>query len=84
MILTLKTWLADRRKQRLQRAYNDGYDYAAGSLLRGDTTPLEFQAKCVNNIFNTGGTDSAFDSGAMAAVDKLCRLNAVIDDRVRI
>ena len=82
MFKVLNTWLIVRKKQRLQRVYNNGYNYAAGSLLRGETTPLKIQAKCENSQFNTA-EDHIFDLGAMDAVDKLCQIKAVLDDRVR-
>lgn len=49
---------------RHDRHWRDGYDWAAGKLLRGDATPQEINAR-------TFGSENPFDRGAQAALTKL-------------
>lgn len=67
-----------RRKRRERQAYElytRGYNYAAGSLLRSEETPLSLDAKCWSNDYND------FDRGINAAIIKLRVLGIIEDDR---
>ncbi len=64
-----------RRRRRVEVAqYINGYDYAAGMLLRGEKSPTELESEQIDY--------SAFDKGMDAALDKLVRLKVIVDDRL--
>jgi len=69
-------WLKERRQKRNLELYNRGYDFACGSLLRGDKTPLSLEALIPD--FNK----NHFDLGMEEVIDKLISLGVVVDDRV--
>jgi hypothetical protein len=73
----LKQWLEKRRQTAYDRAYRSGYDWAAGSLLRGDHTPLGVEGV-------TYPPDGPFNLGASAATDRLVEVGAVEDDRLNL
>lgn len=63
------------RDRREEKRFNDGYDYAAGALLRGEETPLSLEAQWWRNPYS--GT---FDSGIRAATYRLIDLGVIEDD----
>jgi hypothetical protein len=78
-----KRWKARRHEQAKAEQHRKGYDYAAGALLRGDRTPIQLQYEYdTSTTFNESETAKAFDNGMLQAVDKLCALGFVEDDRV--
>ena len=70
--------LKERAERRKQKALRDGYDYAAGAILRGEMTPFQLEAQYISF---PGEGASEFDFGMRAAVNRLVELNAVTDDR---
>ena len=70
----MKWWARHKQKRNLE-LYNNGYDYACGSLLRGEHTPLSLEAL----IPELG--KNHFDFGMLDAIDKVVSLGIVADDR---
>lgn len=68
-------------KERRQEArYKEGYDFAAGALLRGEETPLTLQAYLTEaQAFNT---TTPFDTGIEDAMLRLIRCKAIEDNRI--
>lgn len=69
-------WLSNYRKKKKEKSkkeqYNTGYDYAAGKLLRNECTPLELESYIDYD---------PFDYGMIDAINKLCDLGVVEDNR---
>lgn len=72
MFKIIKNLINDRNN----KYFIDGYDWAAGVLLREEETP-----KSVSNYTNSHRR-TAFDDGADAAVRKIVLIGAVEDDRI--
>lgn len=67
------------RKLHSEKRYREGYDYAAGALLRGEET-----AKTLSNYLleaHAFNQHNIFDRGVEDAMLKLIRLKAIEDDR---
>lgn len=58
------------------RAYIDGYDWAAGVLLRGDESP-----RTVMSYLDYGAL-TRFDDGVIAAITDVVHMTGIVDDRV--
>jgi len=69
-------WLKDYIKKNKETAWKEGYNWAAGALLRGEETPISIEAYTYNN------NKEAFDFGSEEAVNKLIELNIILDDRI--
>lgn len=69
MFRFLKIW-AERRRL---KAYREGYNYAAGALLRYEETPASLQAY-------TYGSSDVFDKGINAACRDLLEARIIEDD----
>lgn len=83
MLAWIKRKLHERRVAKLEQSYQNGFDWAAGVLLRGDMTPLEVQMQ-LEDPFEEALDDFelAFDDGATFALDLICKNKiAVIDNR---
>ena len=74
MFKKFKQWRATRQEQAYSREFNNGFDWAAGELLRRTATPAEIESYY---YFNS----DAFDKGAQAATDLLCN-SLIVDDRI--
>lgn len=83
LICRLHAWFHDREMSYRARAYNQGYDWAAGSLLRGQETPFSIQARMESEVFPKSVWASSFDRGACAACNRLVQANVIHDDSVR-
>lgn len=70
-------WFKKRNEQKRKQLFNRGYDYAAGSLLRGEETPISLESRWWHNVDN-----NEFDSGIMAATAKLIDLGIIEDDTI--
>lgn len=65
-----------RKAWRKKREFNDGYDFAAGALLRGEKSPLELVALCWPD------NSDPFDKGMTEATNKLISLGLINDNRM--
>ena len=72
----LKRFITRRRGQIAERLYSDGYDYAAGALLRNAETPLSIEGNFM------GFDENEFEKGCRDAINRLIGLNIIDDDRV--
>ena len=71
----IKKWLKERKNKANKKAYNRGYDFAAGALLRKDTTPLLISTYIdLNDQIN-------FNDGRDDAIDLLVKVGLIKDDR---
>lgn len=68
-MIGLLDWLALWRQRRYDAAWRRGYDWAAGEILRGDST--------VQEIFDQAVMPGPFDRGAQAAIQRLVALRVV-------
>lgn len=75
MIKLIQNWLIKRRLDKETNQYVKGYNFAAGELLRGTATPQEIESYYYRSSW------TPFDRGCNDAIDRLVRLNAVIDNR---
>ena len=66
----------NRKKRIAVKQYKAGYDYAAGMLLRAETTPLGITHKLFFSGYNY------FDQGCQDAVDYIVNLGICTDDRI--
>lgn len=74
----MKDWLKKRRERLEREAYNNGYDWAAGVLLRGDMSSDEVDGHIFYcSPISSTVTSTAFDRGASDALSKLVSLKAV-------
>jgi hypothetical protein len=74
-MLMNKEAVKNRRKEmKDNKSYKDGFDYAAGSILRKEKTPYVLDSEQTN--------DSPFDKGMNDAIRELVRLGLVKDDRI--
>lgn len=64
-------WLSNYRKRSRRENYNNGFDYAAGTLLRKDMTDTE-----LTSYFYDSELDS-FDHGVIDAINKLTKLGFI-------
>ena len=67
-------WMKRRRAKRIERLWKAGYDYAAGRLLRSETTPQGLE-------WEQAGRYTAFDKGMDSAMTRLCMARVIKDDR---
>jgi len=74
MFNKIKKWCANRKQEKDKDDWKAGYNWAAGSLLRGEETP-----QTVNNYMLH--TD-LFDYGAFAATEKLIECKIIEDDHL--
>jgi len=63
-----------RRERRDQERWNDGFDWAAGALLRREETPASLSR-------HVDFLQHPFDRGARAAIDLIVRIGDIEDDR---
>ena len=80
LIENIKNWITIRRLEKEQRnfkrAFCMGYDYAAGTLLRGDESPFSLESYAWQNSY------TPFDQGISAATDKLVEKGVILDNRM--
>jgi len=79
-IKKIKGYFEKRRKKIRISEYNAGYDYASGTMLRREKTPLNLEAEIYPD--NSGIDSFDFDSGINAAIDRLVKLGIIEDDRI--
>lgn len=72
----LNWWQRRKEKKRVHR-FNAGYNYAAGTLLRGEESPISLEAQWWHNVYA-----DEFDSGVMAATYRLVELGVIVDDSI--
>ncbi len=70
-------WFKKRNERKRKKLFNRGYDFAAGSLLRGEETPISLESKWWRSP-----NSNEFDSGVGAATSKLIDLGIVEDDSI--
>lgn len=70
-------WFKKRKELREKELYKMGYDWAAGSLLRGEITPAYIESLWWGNSYA-----NEYHWGAQAAADKLIELKVIEDDTV--
>jgi hypothetical protein len=75
MFPSFTKWRKGRRLAREAQLERNGFDYAAGALLRKEETPISLEAQWWHNT-NSG----AFDRGVMRATYTLIDLKVVEDD----
>lgn len=68
--------LLKRKRAIAERSYNNGYDYAAGLILRKDTCPMEVQSRC---FYGAHRLATEFDFGMEGAIDDLLKLKVITD-----
>lgn len=76
MICCIRRWLKKRKEERKMELYYNGFDFAAGVLLRREQTPVQ-----LDSLVNWQEADN-FDLGMDAAIDIIVGLNFVEDDRI--
>ena len=59
--MNMKQWFRNMAEEAKERAYLDGYDWAAGRLLRGEVSIEQIELRAV------GAESDPFDRGATAA-----------------
>lgn len=64
-------WVSNYRKRSKKENYNNGYDYAAGALLRGEKTAKGLKA------YFFGSESDSFDIGIVDAINKLQHLGFI-------
>ena len=72
MFNIIKKWYCKRKQEKYITEWLNGYDWAAGVLLRKEETPLSIEA-----IY--GHDSSAFDLGVYTAIDTILRLKVSED-----
>ena len=75
LINKIKQYFYNRQKKRNENLFNRGYDYAAGLLLRKESSPINIQAIISKD-------KDSFDWGMLAAISDLINLGYVEDDRI--
>lgn len=71
-----KKIIEKRKEKKRKEQFRDGYDFAAGSLLRKDHTPISVESFFYGTIMDD------FDRGIRAAVQAAILQGLVEDDRV--
>lgn len=71
-----KTMIQNWKRKEREKQFKDGFDFAAGALLRREHTPMSLES------FFFGRDMSQFDFGIDAAIDIIVGLNFVYDDRI--
>ncbi|MCK5608216.1 hypothetical protein KAR91_40415 [Candidatus Pacearchaeota archaeon] len=66
--------LKKHREKKKQEARINGYNWAAGALLRGEETPMSIDA------YTSGNDRTEFDFGAEEACNKLINLGVIVND----
>lgn len=89
LIARFQSWNTSRKNARHKREFDDGYDWAAGALLRGELSPFDVQFWCEYDIteFEFWTTSRSvqpypFHIGAIEATNTLCHTNTIKDDRL--
>ena len=80
MFALLRKYFEDRKNNSNKRSFIVGFDYAAGVLLRGEETPMSLESYN-SDCFEENSSSRMFDRGVAEATDRLCSLNAIVDDR---
>ena len=83
--MSLNSWLEKRYRAKIDQHYKNGYDWAAGALLRKDKTPMEIESMIDGPEMDIprNAFGDAFDNGASDAItDITCDLVVVKDDRI--
>lgn len=78
------TKLFEASRQRAKSsAFNNGYDYAAGVLLRKESSVADLINKAdTSRAFGESSVNRSFDDGVLAAIDRLIDLKVVDDPYV--
>lgn len=71
----VKIPLAERKVLRRKEDHDRGFNLGAGTLLRGEETPLSLESKVYRNEY------TVFDYGMLAAAEKLIKLGVIKEDR---
>jgi len=59
-----------------RKALTNGFDWAAGKILRKELTPGEIERNYISGVTNS------YDLGVVEAINVLCDLKVVVDDRI--
>lgn len=90
LFFRFQKWSNKRKNTEFKKVFDRGYNWAAGSLLRGELSPIEVEAfydlgESKTDLFGyldwIPGCTRPFDQGSKAATDRLCTLGVCIDDR---
>lgn len=80
MIKDIKDWIKNRKREKEQRNFNrafcTGYNYAAGTLLRGEESPFSLESYAWLDLY------TPFDKGVSEATDRLVEAGVVKDNRM--
>ena len=80
-ICKVMAWAQARRMSALTLAFNQGYDWAAGALLRGQETPASLAVHIDSSYeFPQSPHARSFDRGAVAACNRLIYAGVIHDD----
>jgi len=80
MFALLREYFENRKKNNDKRSFIVGFDYAAGTLLRGEETPISLESYS-SDCFEADSSSRMFDKGVAEATTVLCNLGAIVDDR---
>ena len=69
----IRQWLETLHQYAYRKAYDQGFDWAVGALLRKELTPAEIEGYC-------WGSSDPFDKGATAATNTACT-TVILDNR---
>ena len=74
--MKIMKWFQERKQRIKKDAYDSGFNYAIGAIIRGERTPIYFDSILWRKEW------SNFDHGIDTAVDKAIELGIVKDDRI--
>lgn len=72
----IENWCKRKEHKKYMRSFRNGYDYAAGELLRKEHTPISLES------YFYGASMDNFDQGIRAAVQDAILQGLVKDDRL--
>ena len=76
MIYEIKQYFRMRNALKRKELFNNGFDYAAGCLLRSEKTPFDLEAEEATDYHNS------FDEGIDSAISMLCIYGVCDDNRI--
>lgn len=81
----IRNWLDKRAAAKAKDQYKEGYNLAAGWLLRNERTVKEVEDMSDNSsAFGEGNVSRSFDRGMSDALTKLLAVGAIEDTRVHV
>lgn len=76
----IKRYLEKRKEKVIKKIFNEGFNYAAGKLLKGNS-PLQLES-IITLEFDNDPCARAFDYGILKAIDLAIEKKLVEDDRI--